>query len=162
MTAIDQLKSFNAQLMQGIELLEQLKQMLNAERKALESRALSEVQTLTERKQAVINQYLELNQQRTELLQAMGFEASGTGVQTLIEAAPPEARPTLTKNWKKLESQLESIQSLNKINSQISGRSLKNIEQLLSIMSGRHGKNRIYTPKGTAGHYRAQSRIGKA
>lgn len=162
MTEISQLKNFNAQLIQGIEVLEQIKKMLLAERKALEARELSEIQELTERKQTAINKYLELNQQRTALLQEAGFEASGPGVQALIESAPPEAQSTLLKNWKKLESQLESIQSLNQINSQISGRSLKNIEQLLSIMSGRHGKNRIYTPKGTAGHYRAQSRIGKA
>lgn len=162
MTNNDHLKAFNAQLLQGIDVLEQLTKLLEAERVALENRELEHIQQLTESKQATINQYLELNQSRTELLKALGFEATSSGVSALIDTAPAAAQSTLRKNWKKLESHLQELQSLNTVNSQISGRSLKNIEQLLSILSGRHGKNRIYTQKGTAGHYRAQSRIGKA
>ncbi|MBE9396353.1 flagellar protein FlgN [Pontibacterium sp. N1Y112] len=158
----EQLKHFNAQLMQGISVLEQLENLLNAERTALSSRQLEEIQDSTEQKQALLTRYLELNKDRVTLLQNLGYSPDSEGVNNLIATAPPTAQTVLNDSWSKLQNKLSSLQESNKINGLISSRNLKNIEQLLSIMSGRSAKDRLYNQKGSAGHYRAQSRIGKA
>lgn len=158
----EQLKHFNAQLMQGISVLEQLENLLKAERTALSSRQLEEIQDNTEQKQALLTRYLELNKDRVTLLQNLGYSPDGEGVNNLIAAAPPAAQTVLNDSWNKLQNKLSALQESNKINGLISSRNLKNIEQLLSIMSGRSAKDRLYNQKGSAGHYRAQSRIGKA
>lgn len=158
----EQLKHFNAQLMQGISVLEQLENLLNAERTALSSRQLEEIQDSTEQKQALLTRYLELNKDRVTLLQNLGYSPDSEGVNNLIASAPPTAQTVLNDSWSKLQNKLSSLQESNKINGLISSRNLKNIEQLLSIMSGRSAKDRLYNQKGSAGHYRAQSRIGKA
>jgi len=158
----EQLKHFNAQLMQGISVLEQLENLLEAERKALSNRQLEEIQDKTEQKQALLTRYLELNKDRVTLLQSLGYTPDGDGVSNMISAAPPSAQTVLNDSWSKLQNKLSALQESNKINGLISSRNLKNIEQLLSIMSGRSTKDRLYNQKGSAGHYRAQSRIGKA
>lgn len=158
----EQLKHFNAQLMQGISVLEQLENLLEAERKALSNRQLEEIQDKTEQKQALLTRYLELNKDRVTLLQSLGYTPDGDGVSNMIAAAPESAQMVLNDSWNKLQSKLSALQESNKINGLISSRNLKNIEQLLSIMSGRSAKDRLYNQKGSAGHYRAQSRIGKA
>lgn len=143
-------------------MLEQLERLLDAERDALSQRAPDQIQENTDRKQAALEQYLELNRARTDLLQRLGYEATGEGVAQLISTAPAAAQLILTASWEKLQQKLKSLQDKNQINGQITSRGLKNIEQLLSIISGRHTKDRLYNDKGSAGHYRAQSRIGKA
>ena len=158
----EQLKHFNAQLMQGISVLEQLENLLEAERKALSNRQLEEIQDKTEQKQALLTRYLELNKDRVTLLQSLGYTPDGDGVSNMIAAAPASAQTVLNDSWSKLQRKLSSLQESNKINGLISSHNLKNIEQLLSIMSGRSAKDRLYNQKGSAGHYRAQSRIGKA
>ncbi len=158
----EDLQHFNAQLTQGIAVLEQLENLLSSEREALSQRELEQIQELSEKKQTLIGQYLELNRQRVELLERLGLEASDAGVQQLINQASPAAQPVLLSSWQKIQDKLESLQSANQINNQVANRNLKNVEQLLSIMSGRQSKDRLYNQKGSAGHYRAQSRLGKA
>ena len=158
----EQLKLFNAQLMQGISVLEQLEKLLEQERDALSNRELEQIQDSITEKQGLINRYLKINKERVALLESLGLTANNEGVEKLIANAPAVAQPVLTESWRKLQEKLEVLQERNKVNGLISSRNLKNVEQLLSIMSGRSAKDRLYNQKGSAGHYRAQSRIGKA
>ena len=156
------LQHFNAQLTQGISILEKLEKLLCDERDAYGRRALEQIQTFTEQKQSLLSNFLEINQQRTLLLQNLGLNADNEGVHTFISAAPEIAQATLFAAWEKQQIKLNAIQELSKVNGLVCAQNLKNTEQLLSIMSGRSHKDRIYNQKGSAGHYRAQSRLGKA
>lgn len=156
------LQHFNAQLTQGISILEKLEKLLDDEREAYARRSLEEIQGFTEQKQSLLSSFLEINQQRTQLLQNLGLNADNEGVLTFINSAPDIAQPTLLSAWEKQQSKLGAVQELSKVNGLVCAQNLKNTEQLLSIMSGRSHKDRIYNQKGSAGHYRAQSRIGKA
>ncbi len=158
----EDLKQFNALLLQGIAILGQLDHLLEEELAAVGQRDIDKLQHTSQQKQQLIDQFLDCNQARGDLLQRLQVTADEAGTLTLINSAPEAAGRLLQRSWSQLQEALRQIGLKNSRNEQAVIRNKQNVERLLDLVRGQRPQDKVYHASGSAGHYRAQSSLGKA
>ncbi|WP_027858796.1 flagella synthesis protein FlgN [Marinobacterium jannaschii] len=158
----EHLNQFNALLLQGIKLLHSLDTLMDQELDAVARRDTALLETTCMQKRTVLEEFQHNTFERAKILGFMQLENKESGVQKLISQASEAAATQLTDNWEQLKKELHSASEKNRRNEQAVLRNKHNVDKLLSIIRGQKTQDSIYNTQGSAGHYRAQSRIGKA
>lgn len=135
--------SLNATFEQDIPITSQLLELLQTERKALEARDYTTFQSVVADKQALLQMLEQHALQRQQLLQAAGFDNEQSTLQAASQEAPPVA-----KAWRNLRTQWQLCQELNEINERIAKRTRLVVGQILDLLRGANGNNRLYDNKG--------------
>lgn len=128
-----------------LPITHQLLTLLQTERQALESRDYSTFQAVVGKKQQLLQTLEQHALQRQELLRKAGFQNEQSTLQAADQEAPPVA-----KHWRLLRDQWQQCQELNEINERIAKRTRLVVGQILDLMRGTTGNNRLYDNKGAA------------
>jgi flagellar biosynthesis/type III secretory pathway chaperone len=156
------LARLDALIQQGIELLQRLQGLLNAELKALQSRALEPLQQNNRAKQECLLAVDRNIRERNALLDSLGIKHDRVSVLDFIAGLTPVDSQWLHSGWQQLESALNEVKTLNQRNEQILLRSKQSTDQLLALLQGHAQGNSIYDQKGDKGRYEGQRSLGKA
>jgi flagellar biosynthesis/type III secretory pathway chaperone len=158
----DTLARLDALIQQGIELLQRLQELLNAELEALQNRALEPLQQNNRAKQECLLAVDRNIRERNALLDSLGIKHDRMSVLDFIAGLTPEDSQRLHSCWQQLESALDEVKTLNQRNEQILLRSKQSTDQLLALLQGHAQGNSIYDQKGDKGRYEGQRSLGKA
>lgn len=158
----DTLARLDALIQQGIELLQRLQDLLNAELEALQNRALEPLQQNNRAKQECLLAVDRNIRERNALLDSLGIRHDRMSVLDFIAGLTPEDSQRLHSGWQQLESALDEVKTLNQRNEQILLRSKQSTDQLLALLQGHAQGNSIYDQKGDKGRYEGQRSLGKA
>ncbi|MFW1676698.1 flagella synthesis protein FlgN [Pontibacter sp. JAM-7] len=151
-----------ALLQEGIKLLQTLDQVYDAELEILSQQDLDALSDITQRKTSLLTEFQQFRVKRTELLSSYGINSPINGYR-LPESEPASSlQPELSQAVTELENQLQQMQRKNTRNETVISRSQRNVQQLLAIIRGQRQEDKLYDQSGSAGLYKAQSRIGKA
>lgn len=162
-SSLSTLEHFNALTLEGIAVLERLKSQLDSELQALTERNIEQVQQVNTKKQTILAEFDQNNNQRATCLINAGLSVDKQSILALIETTDDSSvQQQFRENWKKLEKTLGETMERNKRNEIVLTRNRQNVEQLLSVLRGQPGKNTLYDAKGGKGNYSGQSRLGKA
>lgn len=157
------LEHFNALTLEGIAVLERLKEQLDTELKALTERDIEQVQSINTEKQTTLIEFDQNNTARANCLIDAGYEVNKDNILALVDQSQDEKlKNHFRENWKKLEKTLADTMESNKRNEIVLNRNRQNVEQLLTLLRGQPAKNTLYDAKGGKGSYSGQSRLGKA
>ncbi len=158
----DTLARLDALIQQGIELLQRLQDLLNAELEALQNRALEPLQQNNRAKQECLLAVDRNIRERNALLDSLGIRHDRMSVLDFIAGLTPADSQRLHNGWQQLESALDEVKTLNQRNEQILLRSKQSTDQLLALLQGHAQGNSIYDQKGDKGRYEGQRSLGKA
>lgn len=147
---------------QGVELLHALEKLLDAERRALETRDLDAITQSTESKAALLEQVDANFRARHQWLTTQGVEPSAEGWQLFLQQQPDSIAEQLGSRWQTLAEQLEQVQKKSLINQQLVLRCQENTNRLLSILQGKNQRSQLYSRSGQSDSFSTQSHIGKA
>jgi flagellar biosynthesis protein FlgN len=142
---------------QDIPATEELLELLQHERKALEERNYDGFQQLMSSKQGLLSQLEQHAATRQRLLQQAGFNDEPS---TLMAAE--QQSPKVAKAWRKLGKQWAQCQELNEINDRIGQRTRLVVGQILDLLRGQNGQERLYTGKGSTSTRSGGRRITSA
>lgn len=133
----------NSTFEQDLPTTEALLDLLQRERKALETRHYDDYQQIISSKESLLAQLEQHASIRQQLLQQAGFNDESTTLSTADSQAPAVATA-----WRKLGKQWQCCQELNEINERIAQRTKLVVGQVLDLMRGQTGQTRLYTDKG--------------
>lgn len=157
-----QLDQLNTLLKQGILLLESLSKTYDTELETLGAADLDAFSDITQVKTKQLEEFHAFTQERIELLTSFGAPAEA-GNYELDEKTPNSpAATSITETTSQLKALLTELQTKNKRNEQAIHRNQQNVTQFLDILRGQKRQDQLYNQKGSAGLYKAQSRLGKA
>lgn len=139
-------QALQAMLEQDRDCIEQLHQLLEAEREHLEARQHSELAALLEAKDPLLEQLGNHSHQRQQWLDEADLSRDHSGWETLLEADP--ATRELVEPWRELTARFAQCQELNDINGKIIGRSSQTLGQLLNILRGQVDGPQLYNAQG--------------
>jgi len=140
--------------------LQDLLEVLEAEREILLKPGVEGLEALLERKTALVARVSELTRQRYSVLAASGFAADEQGMQACVSvssgdpASEDPARAELETAWKALGATAQKIKSGNQFNGQLVLRLLARNRDLLAVfgMAAKEGGG-LYGPDGRASHF---------
>ena len=159
------LQNLHALTSEGIALLQQLKQKLDAEQDALVARDIDAIRNCACEKATLLQSFDKNNTARANTMTQAGVSVDRKGIDALTAQIPdPAARDAFTQMWSTLEAELKDVMDANQRNELILMRNRKSLDQLMGLMRG-HGQkqgNTLYNAKGSKGNYSSQSHIGKA
>lgn len=147
---------------QASQLLNNLTELLEKERHALEtSNAKMSQELLTEK--TTLLQSLEQNaMQRRQLLLSQGMEANQEGVVAFFETLPESLSQKIKPRWETLQSQMQNCKDSNAVNGKIIHRSRQQIDTLLGLLQGNENSGKIYTHSGKAQSVNRNATLAKA
>ncbi len=146
-------------LQEGITLLQNLDQVYDAELEILSQQDLDALSDITQRKTSLLTEFQQFRVKRTQLLAEFGISSQINGYQLPGDTVD---EPAVTDAITRLEKLLQQMQRKNTRNENVIARSQRNTQQLLAMIRGHRQEDKLYDQSGTAGLYKAQSRIGKA
>lgn len=120
----------------------ELLQLLNKEKSALETRDSDLLKAILPEKKQVLSNLDKNAQTRSSILKQLGKPDSADNWKTLIESIK------LTTSWKDLEQCLKQCQELNQVNERVISRSQQTVGRLLEIFRGQLGQPSVYNEKG--------------
>ncbi len=152
----------DALIHQGIELLQRLQELLDAELEAMQSRDLERLQQSNRDKQECLLAIDRNIRERNGLFSQAGVGHDRVAVIDFMARLPAPEGPRLNDGWQRLEAALEQVKVLNQRNEQVLLRSKQSADQLLALLQGHAQGNSIYDQKGDKGRYEGQRSLGKA
>jgi len=141
---------FSAAIDEAAALLDQLYQLLQAERQSLATTDADKTQEILQQKTELLQQLQQSSEQRSQLLTARGFSADEAGVHAFFATLPQPESKTLATQWQALQQKLLACREENLINGKVIHRSRRQIESLLDTLRGKDSHQRIYTGSGEA------------
>ena len=142
---------------EGIDILEEIKKLLDQERNAIASNDLKHLEAIIAEKKEAAIQFANIQANWSQLISSHAKTADA-----FFETLPEQARALLRPHWEQLEATLKSVQEVNERNGQIVGMRNRQVTELLSALQGHRPSSQLYTDGGSRNNYGAQSRIGKA
>lgn len=142
---------------EGIDVLGEIKRLLDQEREAVTSNDLKQLESVIADKKAAVIQFAQCQANWSQLISGHATSADG-----FFDCLPEQARALLRPHWEQLETALQAVQDANERNGQIIGMRNRQVTQLLSALQGHRPASQLYTDGGSRNNYGAQSRIGKA
>lgn len=128
---------------QDIPVTAQLLDVLETERKALETRNYEAFKQVLGSKQTLLATLEQHAETRQQLLQQAGFSDESS----TLTAADAQA-PVVAGAWRKLGEQWQKCQELNEINERIAKRTRLVVGQMLDMLRGTSGATKVYDSKG--------------
>lgn len=148
--------SFSNLLEQEISLLESLQELMQEERKTIESNKIDNLDPITEQKKVLLDQVEQANHRRNEFLRANVQASSGRErLETFISKSQNKSQ--LTEQFNHLEMALHECKQQNDTNAMIVAMNQRHVERNLNIMKGIDQSAVTYTSKGTTNN--APSRL---
>jgi flagellar biosynthesis/type III secretory pathway chaperone len=135
----------------------QLRDLLQEERKALETRDYALFETLIAPKQQLIGQLEQNHVVRQQHLRQMGFDSDSAALQ----AAHAQA-PAVAEHWQAAAALWQECQSASQINDQICRRTRLVVERVLDVLRGQHSQSATYDASGIAQRGGSGRPIGSA
>lgn len=130
-------------LISDLELTKQLEKILDSERKALETRDYDTFQTLILDKQTTMKT-LELHaSHRKKVLKLAGYRDEKHALESAEEYSSQVAQA-----WQQLGTQWAVCQKKNAINEKILQRTKLVVSQMLDMLRGENGNNKVYDATG--------------
>lgn len=157
-------QAFKDLLLVAIGNLKQLLQLVEQEYQLLQSApdTAEELETLTERKTALLQQVQQDVDQRKAFLEQKGLKADMEGLEGFLTSLPEANARALRQGWNQLVSLLEKVHQQNNINGRLINRAVQHFDMLLNTMQATQGKVRVYHPSGGAGDLNIPRNLGKA
>jgi flagella synthesis protein FlgN len=122
---------------------QQLLELLNREREALENRDYGTFQKIISDKLPLLKLLEQHSSSRQKQFKESGFNSE----EEALMAAEQQA-PEIAKLWRQLGEQWQQCQQLNQVNEKVAQRTKLVVGKLLDILRGENSQNKIYTPKG--------------
>lgn len=130
--------------------IDQLRQLLECERKALESREHADLPELIEAKNRHLAALGEHALQRQNWLRAAGLSCDHTGWQQWLSQNP--TLKAQTEAWNTLAEQFRACREFNEVNGKIINRAQHTLGQLLNLLRGQdNSAPDLYNAKGRTG-----------
>lgn len=114
------------------------------------------------KKQTVIDALNRVDRARAELLNAAGYTADYTGVESYIADQAEPDRQHLNKLWERLLQAVADCQQKNLVNGSIIGMNLRHCAQAVAILCGQPPRQELYDPRGNPSAIQPQGRPIKA
>ena len=136
-------------LTQEINLADNLLNLMQQEKNAIEVGLLEKLQTITSKKAESLDQIEVIARKRAQLLLALSSEASTAArMNQFIAQQPSPALETLTSLVAKLEQSLEKCRHQNSVNGMVISMSQRNVQRNLNIIKGVDHESMTYTQNG--------------
>ena len=119
---------------------------LEAERHALgagDDVSLDETGT---HKEAAFQRLLQLERERSDLCQALGYEDDPEGMEELIASCNPG--PNLLDKWKQLVEVMQACRRANEVNGQVVNIKRQQVQRGLELLRGHVAQDSLYGPSG--------------
>ncbi len=163
MSNTNQFKTLATLFDQQLALGQQLLELLQQEREALDQRNSEQVRKLTEQKNDLIPRLTTLGAQQNELLQQNTLATDSTGLTQFINRAPQAVKDHLLKHQHQLSQLLGQCKDINTSNGIIIAASRQSAETALAILRGQVGGNHaVYGASGEQLSYDKANPLGKA
>ncbi len=146
-------------LSQEVECTGQLLACLDRERGALARRDLETLEKTTEAKLRNTQQLEQLEQQRSALLENLGFANDADSQQRCFDSLPCAA--TLTRLWQEILDNTRACKADNLSNGGVLESSRQHVEQALCILRGQPGTPSLYDTRGGTAANLGQRELGK-
>ncbi len=121
----------------------ELLNLLNREKSALEARETGQLKNLLPEKKQVLATLEKNAQTRRDILKQLGKKDSNENWRSLVKHLE------LTPIWEKLELSLKRCQDLNQVNERVISRSQQTVGRLLEIFRGQIGQTNVYNEQGS-------------
>jgi flagellar biosynthesis/type III secretory pathway chaperone len=144
---------------QDIATTELMIQLLSDEKKALETRDISEIERLSQIKTELADKMTESANTRSRLLDALELSNDEAGIVSLFDQTEDKSS---MDQWLLLKNNLQSCQDQNLVNSKIASRTRNSLKHLLTIVQGKMDKPNIYNPLGSTSAIVSGNLIGEA
>lgn len=158
----EQLKKLHSLQKKLLDKLLELDLVLDEEYKVLSKRDLEGLKNCTSKKQSILSEIFELSNDKAPLYNQLQIKPSKEDFLAFLEGLPQQIGTILLQQHHELEQKLTSAKLKSEKNEQITTRNNQNISQLIAILQGQQNRDKIYDTSGSSGHYRAQTRLGKA
>lgn len=135
-------------LQSGMQLLTELKSLLEAERQHLEQNAYSQVQATVAKKQNCLDRTQQHETALQDFFKAQGIASDKIDLKQIVADLDPSSESTLAVTVQHYETLLNECNTLNTINGQIIQRAQVNAANLLNVIKGAVKKNETYTRAG--------------
>lgn len=149
-------------LVRDRELLDQLTGLLEKERSSLESRNLSELDSLLQQKQAVLANIESNDQKRRQLLLKAGVPENQTSIAQLSALIGRESDAQLHDLLDSIKQRLNSCRELSETNRIIVHRSQMNTQRALDILQGNENAEKLYNRHGSRLSASQRRNLGQA
>jgi flagellar biosynthesis/type III secretory pathway chaperone len=136
---------FDQFLQLDLGLSQQLLDMLQEERKALETREYAHFEELIGAKSRLIASLEQNTDTRRHWLQQQGFTSEVESLRAARATAPDVAA-----HWEQAATLWRDCQTANQINEQICRRTQVVVENVLDVLRGQHGQKATYNAQGQA------------
>ncbi len=136
---------FDRFLQLDIGLSQQLLDVLQEERKTLETRQYADFEILLGSKSQLIATLEQNTNTRRHWLQNQGFTSEAGSLHAARETAPDVAA-----RWEQAAGLWRDCQTANQINEQICRRTQVVVENVLDVLRGQHGQKATYNAQGQA------------
>lgn len=155
-------KQFLSLLQQDTQLLNDLNNVLDGERKAIEERDQDKLRALHTRKDNLISALEQSDVRRQRFFHSFNCKHRSGDIIQLIETTPLGVQKVLKDGWKKMELALKECDRRNQVNEKIIFHSRQNVERLLSILCGQNEQTDVYQPNGKTSAANRYRSIAKA
>ena len=152
-------QSLHTILTREVECTESLLSCLGAERTALARRDMPALEETTREKLQHTEELEKLEQQREQLVAALGFGADADGLRACFKSLPQA--DNLVRLWQQVLTNIESCRNGNLTNGGILEASRRHVEQALLILRGQSGTPSLYNPNGDSTANLGQRDLGK-
>jgi len=119
---------------------------LEAERNALGSGDSASLDETGTHKQAAFQRLLQLERERSDLCEALGYEDDQEGMQQLIASYNPG--PDLMNKWKQLLEVMQACRQANEVNGKVVHLKRQQVQRGLELLRGHVVKDSLYGPSG--------------
>jgi flagellar biosynthesis/type III secretory pathway chaperone len=149
-------------LSQEQSTVDQLKQVLQQESVALSHHDIKTIESSASHKKRLLNTFSKQVNARLRFLSTQKHEASEQGLSLLLSTLPEDTQAPLTKQWKKLKEDFQTLLRENERNGLIIHHSQLRNRNLLNILHGNKNQPNLYNESGAAqGHLNSKT-IGEA
>lgn len=120
-------------------------ELLQTEQALLTSKDAAELPSITEQKNALIEQLTQCAQIRDDILRQAGFPETGEGIKSYLAVL---SNPTLDTTFAALKAQASEAKRLNELNAKLVGMRLQVTQQALSILLPQEQAPALYDVQG--------------
>ena len=142
--------------------LSRLKKSLEQEQAALENRQTDALKEVVKEKQNALDEVVELQQRRANLLQQYGFSNDEQGVSSCIAGCSPSLSRELFPLWKQLHTLIEQCRDLNLVNGRILELNDRCVQQTLAILTNGTQPLELYSSQGVSSRQGRSTPLARA
>jgi len=147
---------------ESLKLLEHIKGLFVAHEKVMAKRDLDALDANNEALASALMQLNENFRHRIELQKQLVPQLTEQSWSDYLSKLPRLEREHLESLWSNLDALLAEVKQLSLVNQQIVRRGQQQVDQLVSILQGKGGSQKIYDNRGSSEHLNPQSTLGKA